>query len=134
MFNSRKAIVDYAIISAMPEELEFLTEEFAKLSHIEIKLGDFYFKIYDYQNSKVLMAHTGMGTAFAASVLTLIHSYFHPEFFLISGTAGGIKKGLKLKDVVVVEKAFEAEIQDAFSVLKGTPFESCLKHPMKNKH
>lgn len=80
----------------------------------------------------MLLAFTGLGTTFAASALTLIHSYFQPDYFLISGTAGGIKEGLKIRDVVVVEKAFEAEIQDVFTLVKNTPFESCLKHPMKN--
>ena len=31
------------------------------------------------------------------------------------------------------QKAFEAEIQSAFTVLEGTPFESCLTHPLNKK-
>jgi adenosylhomocysteine nucleosidase len=34
---------------------------------------------------------------------------------------------------VVAESAFEAEIQNAFQILKGTPFETCLTHPLKNQ-
>ncbi|MBA3660215.1 MAG: cupin domain-containing protein [Gammaproteobacteria bacterium] len=125
--------IDYAIVSAMPEELEFFINEFAKLEFADVKIGEFEFKIYDYLDNKILIAHTGIGTAFAASVLTLIESYFHPEYFLVSGTAGAIKEGLQLRDVIVVEKAFEAEIQDAFTLLKDTPFEACLKHPIKDE-
>lgn len=126
--------VDYAIISAMPEELDFFMNEFANLNYIEIKIEEFNFVIYDYQDNKILLVHTGMGTAFAASILTLIHLLFQPEYCLISGTAGGAKDGLQLRDVIIAEKAFEAEIQDAFTLLKDTPFESCLKHPVKNKY
>jgi 5'-methylthioadenosine/S-adenosylhomocysteine nucleosidase len=133
IFQNQKNKVDYAIISAMPEELEFVTKEFANLKCAKTNVGGFIFNIYDYQNTKVIIAHSGMGTTFAASAFTLIHAYFKPEYFLIAGTAGGIQKNLELRDVVIAEKAFEAEIQDAFTLLKNTPFENCLKHPFKNQ-
>lgn len=117
----------------MPEELDFFINKFSILDFTNVKIGEFIFKIYDYQNTKVLIAHSGIGTAFAASIFTLIYSFFKPDYFLISGTAGGIKEGIQLRDVVVAEKAFEAEIQDIFTQVKNTPFESCLKHPIKNK-
>ena len=125
--------VDYAIISAMPEELDYIKQEFSNLDSSEINIGEFKFIIYNYKNTKILIAHTGMGTSFAAFAITLIYSHFNPEYILVCGTSGGIKKDLKLRDVIIAEKAFEAEIQDVFSLLKGTAFENCLKHPITNK-
>lgn len=126
--------VDYAIISAMPEELEFFTEEFSNQHYIEYTVGKFHFKVYDYRNSKILITYSGLGVTFAASALTFIHAYFNPAYVLVSGTAGGIKEGLKLGDVIVAECAFEAEIQNVFKIVKNTPFENCLKHPIKNEY
>ncbi len=122
-----------AIFSAMPEELEFFQKTFAQAKTEIIKLQGFEFKIYEYNNKRILVAYTGLGTTFAASIATLIYHHFSPEYMLLSGSAGGIKSGLKLRDVIIVEKAFEAEIQDAFKLLKNTPFESCLTHPLKNQ-
>ena len=44
--------VDYAILSAMPEELDFFLEKFAKNNYLEKRIGDLTFKIYDYQNRR----------------------------------------------------------------------------------
>lgn len=126
--------IDYAILSAMPEELDFLIQEFSGCQCIETKIGEFNFRIYYYKNNNILLASTGIGTTFAASLLTFIYSYFNPEYFLALGTAGGIKSSLKIRDVVIVETAFEAEIQDLFTSLKNTPFEGALKHPLKNSY
>jgi len=117
----------------MPEELEFFQKTFAQAKTETIMLQGFEFKLYEYNGKRILVAYTGLGTTFAASVATLIHHHFSPEFILLSGTAGGVKSELKLRDVVIVEKAFEAEIQGAFQLLKNTPFESCLTHPLKNQ-
>ncbi len=125
--------IDYAILSAMPEELEFLINKFSNLKYTIIKINELTFKIYDYKNTNVLISHTGIGTGFAASVLTFIHAHFNPEYFLVAGTAGGIGNNLKLRDVIIAESAFEAEMLEIASVIKGTPFENCLIHPLNNK-
>jgi adenosylhomocysteine nucleosidase len=125
--------VDYVIFSAMPEELEFFRDLFSALDYEIVTLKEFNFAIYEYNNCRVLLAHTGLGATFAASIITLIYHHFSPEFMLLSGTAGGIKVGLNIGDVVIAEHAFEAEIQGAFSLLKNTPFESCLTHPLNNQ-
>src|SRR5579871_2882051 len=109
--------VDYAIISAMPEELEFFVDQFSSLPQSESSIREFHFKVYEYKNKKILIASTGIGTTFAASAFTFIHFFFKPDYFLISGTAGAIKKGLKLRDVVIAEKAFEAEMQELFTMI-----------------
>jgi adenosylhomocysteine nucleosidase len=125
--------VNYAIFSAMPEELDFFREHFSNCPLQKIRMYDFNLDIYEYNNSKILVSYTGLGTTFAASLMTLVHHCFRPSYILLLGTAGGIDPKLKLRDVIIAEKAFEAEIQEAFTALKGTPFESCLTHPLNNK-
>ncbi len=124
--------VDYAILSAMPEELEFFKAYFSDCKSENIKVCDFSFMLYEYKSKIVLLASTGIGTAFASTVATLINLHFSPVIILFSGTAGGIHPTLKLRDVVIAERAFEAEIQGVFNTLKGTPFESSLIHPLTN--
>ena len=126
--------VDYAIIAAMEEELNHLRELFCHINCVEVRIGEFLFKIYDYQHYKILVSPVGIGTTFGASLVTFIHLHFHPDAMFMCGTAGGIKSHLKIRDVIIAKNAFEAEIQDIFHVLKNTPFESCLKHPVKNHY
>ena len=133
-FKQRNRKVDFAILSAMPEELEFFQHFFSQNKCENIAIDGFKFKVYEYNNKRILLSHTGLGTTFAASVVTLIHQRFSPSYILFSGTAGGINPHLKICDVVIVEKAFEAEIQGAFKLLKGTPFEDCLTHPLAKQH
>jgi len=125
--------VDIAIFAAMPEELEFFRIKFKEYPIIKLSAKGFDFIVYEYNNKKILLAETGLGTAFAASVLTFIHQHFSPKYIFLTGTAGATHTDLKICDVVIAEKAFEAEIQDIFTLLKGTSFETCLTHPMKRK-
>lgn len=124
--------VDIAIFSAMTEELTFYKAYFEEKNTpaFLIKIENYNFEIYHYNDKKILLANTGLGTTFAASVLTMINTACHPEYVFLSGTAGGIKSDLNVRDVVIAENAFEAEIQGIFAALKNTPFASCLIHPL----
>lgn len=133
IFKQRYHKIDVAILSAMPEELEYFQEILLQNPHNTYIINGLEFSIYDYKNKKILASHTGFGTTFAASVITLINQHFHPDYIFFSGTAGGINPDLKLRDVIIIEKAFEAEIQEAFKLLKNTPFEGCLTHPLKKQ-
>jgi len=132
-FRPHPKKINFAIFSAMPEELDFFQNTFSQNKYETVRVHEFEFKIYEYHNKRILIVHTGLGTTFAASIMTLIHHHFCPEYILLSGTAGSIKSELQIRDVVIVEKAFEAEIQGVFKLLKNTPFESCLTHPLKNQ-
>jgi predicted cupin superfamily sugar epimerase/nucleoside phosphorylase len=122
--------IDYAIFSAMPEELDYIKYKFKIFPSEHVKLGEFVFTIYNYNNVKVLLISCGFGTTFIASALTLIYYHFQPKFVLFSGVAGGIDPSLKIGDIVIAEKAFEAEVQAVYSAVRDTPFESCLIHPL----
>lgn len=121
--------VDFAIISAMPEEIAYLNTIFT--DGILIRIQNFDFKICLYNDKKILLAAIGMGTASAAVATTLIITHCQPNCILFTGTAGGIDPQLKIGDVIIATSAFEAEIQGAFAMLPGTPFETALVHPLK---
>lgn len=125
--------IDFAILSAMTEELEYLHLAFTQSKYETITIFNFEFKVYEYNNHKILLAATGIGTTFAASIVTLIHQQFSPEYILFLGTAGAIQSELKIRDVIIIEQCFEAEIQGIFDTLQDTPFESCLTHPLNNQ-
>jgi nucleoside phosphorylase len=63
----------YVIFSAMPEELDYIKNKFKHLPCTQVQLDKFLFLIYQYKEVKVLLVSSGIGTVFAASVLTLIH-------------------------------------------------------------
>lgn len=133
-FKSHNFKIEVAIFSAMPEELEFIRKKLFLFKNFSINIGVFKFDVYNYHSKNILLAHTGIGTTFAASMLSIVHQKFNPKYVFVLGTAGGIKQGLKVCDVLIIKKAYEAEIQGIFEGLKGTPFESCLKHPANNKN
>jgi uncharacterized protein len=133
-FRKKTTKIDCAILSSMPEELEYYDIFFSNTSFELIKIESFTFKIYDYNSKKILIACTGLGTIFASSLLTLVHCHFHPDYVLFSGTAGGINTTLNIGDILIAEQAYEAEIQEAFKLLPGTPFENCLNHPLKKEN
>lgn len=88
-FKQQNKKVDCAILTSMPKELEFFQNNFSQCKCKNNKVDDLEFKVYEYNNKKILLASVGLGTTFAASVVTLIHQYFHPNYILFSGTAGG---------------------------------------------
>lgn len=125
--------VELAILSAMPEELVDLEHYLGFYDEgMRISSQGLNFTIYKYQKIKILIACTGIGTTFAASVFTLIHERFRPDYFLFTGTAGGLSSACKIRDVVLAESAYEAEMQDVFSTVINTPFASCLKNALNN--
>lgn len=131
---NNKQRVDCAIFAAMPEELEPIESIFSACKLEAITINGFIFNIYHYRNCRILTAKTGIGATSAATVVSLIHAYCHPSYILMTGTAGGIGGYIRLRDVVIAESAFEAEIQGVFSNVMNTPFESCLINPLKNEH
>lgn len=126
--------IDFAIFSAMPEELQFFKQRLSTQRSEVVRVNDFNFEVFQYNDKKILFAHTGLGTIFAASIVTLIQNHFSPDCIFLSGTAGAVDPKLTLRDVIIVERAFEAEIQGAFTLLKGTPFETCLTHPLNGRN
>lgn len=127
------AKVNCAIFSAMIEELSGLERAFSSYPATSHVYRDFVFKVYDVNGYQVLLTPTGIGTVFSSSVITLINTLFDMDCMLFIGTSGAIHEALKIRDIILVDSAFEAESQSMFTALKNTPFESCLTHPLKKE-
>ncbi len=121
--------VDFAIISAMPNEIAYINSVMTDREIVTTPVGDF--QICHYDGKKILLSAIGMGTTCAAAMSTFILAAFQPEYLFFVGTAGGVDSRLNVGDVVVATSAFEAEIQCSFILLQGTDFESALTHPIK---
>lgn len=128
-----KTKVHVVILAAIPEEIDYLQNYFSQYQYENVQAAGLTFKVHVDGHTRILLMLTGVGTAFAASVMTLVYAYFQPDYFFFTGTAGAIKADLKVRDVIIVEKAFEAEIQGLFKIVKGTPWESCLLFPLRNE-
>jgi hypothetical protein len=125
--------INFAILSPLPEELAFFQQLFADHPKQTILLHGFEFYIYEYKHQRILLSHTGLGTTFATCGATFIYHHFHPDYFLLLGTAGGLDPQLTVNDVVIIEKAFEAELQGLSDLVKETPFANCLIHPLNKQ-
>lgn len=125
--------INCAIFAAMPEELFELEKSLSHLPSSKYHHNGFTFKVYDRDGYKILLTSTGISTIFAASIITLINTLFKLDCMLWIGTAGGIDEKLQIRDIILVESAFEAESQGMFTSLVNTPFESCLMHPLKKE-
>ena len=129
MDNPQIKKVDFAIISAMPDEIAYVNRMMTDGETVSTSAGDF--KICNYKEKKILVSAIGMGTTCAAAMSSFILATFKPDYIFFSGTAGGIDSCLNVGDVVIATSAFEAEIQGAFTILRGTDFETALTHPVK---
>lgn len=125
--------VNFVILSAMQEEMTHLEEHFADCESRQILVNKLPFKIIHYKDQTILIAYTGIGTTFAASIVTLLHAHFQPDYFFLLGTAGGIHPEIKIRDVVIADHAFEAEMLGIHEAVKNTPFAGCLIHPLNNQ-
>lgn len=128
--SSQPQPVDCAILSAMTEELAVLKDNLKTLKRESFAIGALSFEIFELEGYRILLTPTGVGTGFATIITTLVHAHFNPQCMLFMGTAGAIENGLGIRDIILVESAFEAEAQGMFTALANTPFESCLTHPL----
>lgn len=125
--------IDFAIYTALSDELTPLKSELAAHRIDTGKISHFDFDIYHYQNKNILLTSTGIGTSFAACTLTLINEHFHPAYHLLMGTAGGVAPHININDVVIIDACYEAEMLQVHQHIAGTPFEACFVHPLKQQ-
>jgi len=121
----------YAIVSAFPEEMHYFSRMVCDVKTQCIDGAEY--QVGQLHDKRIIMFPIGMGTTAAASIITHLLVNFRPDAILFSGTAGGIDSGLQIGDVVIAERAFEAEIQEVFELLPGTPFEMALINPVRQE-
>ncbi len=125
--------IDIAIFTAIPDEATPILKRLAGYPCKQHHINNFEFPVYDYQGKQILVTSTGLGTAFASMVVTMVAMHFKPENLLYCGTAGAVSDEAHIRDIIVVNEAFEVELQGLASAIKDTPFADCLRQPLKNQ-
>lgn len=86
-----------------------------------------------YKHHDLYFAYTGIGTVAAGIVIGMLNQALKPDLVIFIGTAGGIAKHLRIGDIVVANEVVDLDIYNMHDYVKGTPFESALINPYKNK-
>lgn len=67
------------------------------------------------KNQKIILVRTGMGKEKAENAANFILNYYSPDIIFSLGVAGGVKKELKLGDIVVVRQHIHSQNQKPLS-------------------
>lgn len=90
------------IIGAMEEEIVLLRDTMKIYETKEI--GNSLFYIGKFLGKEVVLLQSGIGKVSSAVSTTLLFTHFDIEFVINFGSAGGIKKGSRIGDVVVSDR------------------------------
>jgi adenosylhomocysteine nucleosidase len=91
-----------AVLSAMTIEIETLSQELTGKK--EITVQGIRFTTGSLKESKVVLAHSGIGKVNAATTASLLIEHFQPSHILFTGIAGGLNPELRPGDVVIGAK------------------------------
>lgn len=89
----------YAIIAAMQPELDCLLEKLQERN--DILVGGFKFHKGRIDHCEVVLALSGIGKVNAAITTAIIIERFAPDYVINTGSAGGLKQGMEIGDVVI---------------------------------
>jgi len=87
------------IIAAMEKELSLLCETMGK--YVTQKIGEFEFYTGKIEGKDVTLLCCGIGKVNAAVGCSILIQQFKPDCVINSGSAGGIKTGLKVGDAII---------------------------------
>jgi adenosylhomocysteine nucleosidase len=127
------SVLKIAIFSALPDEIQPLVTSLDHAKHSQVNIAGYTFNQYQTNNAEYLITTTGVGTAFAAIITTLVIQHFHPDYIFFIGTAGSVNTDLSIRDVVIARHAFEPELLMVRKAILGTPFENCFHHQIKQE-
>jgi adenosylhomocysteine nucleosidase len=88
-----------AIIAAMQPELDYLLEQLDKRQ--DSVAGAVRFYQGEINEVKVILALSGIGKVNAALTTSILIERFAPDYVINTGSAGGLKTGMQIGDVVV---------------------------------
>jgi len=86
-----------AIIGAMPEEIEFISENLKNLKPVPLDAFDVF------ANEEVVLAQSRVGKVNAAAAATWLIQQYAPKAILSIGSAGGLHPDLNVGDLVISE-------------------------------
>ncbi|PAF52358.1 5'-methylthioadenosine/adenosylhomocysteine nucleosidase [Helicobacter sp. 13S00477-4] len=96
------------IIGAMREEITPLLEIFGKYE--EIHLGGNTFYCVFYKNSQIYIAYSKIGKVHSALTASSMILKFGCEKIIFSGVAGGLRKDLKVGDLMIALKLCQHDV------------------------
>ncbi|NUE66767.1 5'-methylthioadenosine/adenosylhomocysteine nucleosidase [Snodgrassella sp. ESL0253] len=88
-----------AIIAAMQPELDYLLEQLDNRQ--DSVAGAVHFHQGEIKGVRVILALSGIGKVNAALTTSVIIERFAPDYVINTGSAGGLKAGIQIGDVVV---------------------------------
>lgn len=109
-----------AVLSAVADETAFIAKQLAH-KHI-IKAGIYHYSVGNIGTKKIIILTGGIGKINAAVATTNLIQYFHPSYLLFTGSAGAIKKGLNVGDVIIVSGAHDFDYSNPNAVSLKVPF------------
>lgn len=118
------------ILTAVKNEAQYFLENFNCIERANLK--GVPHTVVEIGQHRVAIVVGGIGTSFAASVATAALFALKPKALFFSGSAGSSLDHMHIGDIVIVEEAYEVEIQGLKEELAGMAFEVGLIHPAKN--
>lgn len=115
------------ILGAFQQELDSIIKEFTDLKETMIaKRRCMTMKMGVHE---IVISLSGIGTTAAASTTTAFCEVLDPDLIIMSGVAGGLDPDMRVGDLVLGNKIVDVDLYALQSMLKGTPYESCLTDP-----
>jgi adenosylhomocysteine nucleosidase len=119
-------VIDYVILTAVKNEAAYYLENYPCVEKKSLK--GLPCTVIDIEGKRVALVVSGIGTSFASSAATAALFALNPRAIFFSGTAGSFTKDKKIGDMIIVDRAYEVEIQGLKDALLGTEFEVGVAH------
>lgn len=97
-----------AIIAAMEEEIKFLKEHIEQHEIYEFQGYEYHIGII--HNQRIVVVQSGIGKVNAALSTALLLEHFKVKKVINTGSAGGIRDGLNIGDIIVAEKTIYHDV------------------------
>lgn len=128
----KKKTVYTAIVGAMPEEIEVISQE---LEHATIHyIQNIPFIEGELQGEPVVILKCGVGKVNAAISTTLLIDHYSPEKIIFTGIAGAIASQLKPEDIVIGTKFIQHDLgtqkKNLFKVWAAPNIATGEEHPV----
>lgn len=114
-------IVDAAIITALPKELDAVLQQFDRFRRVASSSERIYYEAETKRGCNIVATcMTSMGATDAAIVTNELLSIYNPRRVILTGIAGALSDDVALGDVVVAEQVVDYELGKIRNVVTET--------------
>ncbi|OQS31448.1 5'-methylthioadenosine/S-adenosylhomocysteine nucleosidase family protein [Chromobacterium haemolyticum] len=114
------------LLAAFPAESARLSQQLSAAWKPEPMLGALSCRSLQYNLHQLYLAETGVGTEDAALTTQAVLLQRDIDLVLLMGSSGAVGDGWEVGDVVAGKQVVQMDLYGIDTILKGTPFESCL--------